>query len=41
LKIRLPWEKRLGLEAAFIAAKKKLPQLQTTWETLFTEGALP
>ncbi len=41
LKIRLPARHALRFQSVFKALKGKLPHLQTTWETLFTEGELP
>ena len=40
LRVRLPAELRLGLEANFNAALARMPGLETKWEDLFTEGAL-
>ena len=40
LKVRLPTEKRLGLEATFEEARARLPALETRWDELFSEGAL-
>ena len=40
LKVRLPLRHALRFEAVFRELKAKLPQLQTPWDRLFTEGAL-
>ncbi|MBS1148451.1 MAG: Inner rane component of cytoplasmic domain [Myxococcaceae bacterium] len=40
LKVRLPRDQGLRFEGEFKALKAKLPQLETTFDRLFTEGAL-